>query len=201
MTRLPKGTAKPLNVTKEAQHRVVAGLSWDPAEEPGLIGKVQALAKRQGSHHDLDLSCYIFDKDGALLETVSANPEFAIDAHGKIYHSGDNKEGIGDGDDEEISIEFKSLPAHYHSFLIAAAITSGQTFGEINNPEIRLADAYTDHNFLHLPLDGKENATANAAVFCVLSRDGDKWQLKNISAFLDIKQGEDISAALKEFIA
>ena len=61
---MKKGETKPLNVTKEAQHRVVIGLGWDPADAPKLIKKIGSLAKGLPTHHDLDLSCFIFDAQG-----------------------------------------------------------------------------------------------------------------------------------------
>ena len=60
---MKSGKSKPLNVTKEAQHRIVIGLGWDPADEPGLIQRIGSMAKGQPTHHDLDLSCYIYDEN------------------------------------------------------------------------------------------------------------------------------------------
>ena len=196
MAAMQKGQCKPLNVTQKAKHRIVVGLGWDPAEEKGLIGKVQAIAQGKETHHDLDLSCHIFNINKELIETISAEPDRLIDASEHIYHSGDNEEGIGEGDDEEISVELKNLPKTIHHILFTAKIKSGHGFHEINNPEIRLADAYTNHNLLVQLLDEPENEKNNFFIFCRLTREKDGWNLCNISTFSALKKDEPLDIYL-----
>lgn len=198
---LGKGQTKPLNVTQTAKHRIVAGLSWDPARMPNLMGKVQALAQGKEIHHDLDLSCHIFNPKNEPVDIISANPSRASDASGHIYHSGDNKEGIGAGDDEEISVELKNLPRTIHTLVFTAKISSGQSFDEINNPEIRLADAYTDHNLLAVTLDNDESTGNDLFVFCLIQRD-DKgtWQLRHIGEYSKMQDIDDMDTHLAALI-
>jgi tellurium resistance protein TerD len=194
---LGKGQTKPLNVTKTAKHRIVVGLGWDPAIMPNLMGKVQALAQGKAIHHDLDLACHIFNPKGEPIDVISADPAHAVDASGHIYHSGDNKEGIGEGDDEEISVELKDLPRTIHSMIFTAKISSGQSFNEINNPEIRLADAYTDHNLLGSPINSDESIGQDLFIFCQIQRsDDESWQLRNISRYEQLQDIKDMNAYL-----
>ena len=201
MASLSKGQSKKLNVSKTAKHRLFAGLGWDPAAPPKLIDKVQALAKGVGIHHDLDLSCYLYNKNKALVDVISANPDHAVDASGRIYHSGDNKEGIGEGDDEEISVELKDLPETLHYLVFTAQISSGQTFEDINNPEIRLADGYTDHNLLTSMIEEPGCTGKNLFVFCCVYRDEiEDWKVLNIKEYLLLDDQQDPGRLCQNFI-
>ena len=122
MPSIQKGEKGPLNVTKEARHRVFVGLGWDPNEETGLIDKAKALVKGQELHHDLDLSAYVFDADARMISHICAESGRHTDQTGKIYHSGDNIEGLGDGDDEQISVELKDLDPLIAHIIFTASI-------------------------------------------------------------------------------
>lgn len=197
-----KGETKPLNVTKEAQHRVVIGLGWDPADRPKLMDKIGAMATRKPMHHDLDLSCFIFDVDKKLIGKVSADGDFAIDESGKIYHSGDNVEGLGDGDDEEISVELKDIPGHIKYIIFTAHISTGQSFGSVNSPEMRIYDAYTGHNFLHHDLGDEAGKDKGTFAFVTLQRSAaDDWSLRYIGEYPITKDEKDWEAALQSYIA
>ncbi len=199
---LGKGQTKPLNVTKTAKHRIVVGLSWNPAHMPNMMSKVQALVQGKAIHHDLDLSCHIFNALHEPIDVISANPEHAADASGHIYHSGDNKEGIGDGDDEEISVELKDLPRTIHTIIFSVKISSGQSFDEIDNPEIRLADAYTDHNLVSSPINSDDSIGQNLFIFCQIQRDEeDTWQLRHIGDYADLQDIKDMDTYLASIIS
>lgn len=175
----------PLNVTKQSRERIFVGLGWDPneSEASGLAALLHKLKK----HHDLDLSCYFYNKKKEPIGFVSADSKYHANASGTIYHSGDNEEGIGDGDDEQISVELKTLPDDIHHLIFKASIKSGHSFDEINSPEIRLCDGYTNRCFLNARLDQKHDATGkkhDAFVFAQLKRIDSGWAYRDISIFL-----------------
>lgn len=198
---MQKGETKQLNVTKEAQHRVVVGLGWDPAAQAGLLDKVQAMAKGKNLHHDLDLSCFAYDEYKAFVGQVSAVPELATMANEKIYHSGDNEEGVGEGDDEEISVELKDLPINFVHLFFTATVTSGQTFGVVNSPEMRIADGYTDHNFLQTDLNAPQAKDSNLYLFVKLSRgENDNWSLTFLDEYKQDSEINDYEAFLRTYL-
>ncbi|MCB1651581.1 MAG: TerD family protein [Alphaproteobacteria bacterium] len=182
MSKFEKGAPFRLNVTQKASWRIFAGLGWDPNEAAGLVDKAKALIGGKSVEHDLDLSCYIYDADKRHINTVTSSPgHMHIDQTGKIYHSGDNVAGVGDGDDEQISVELKDLDPVIHSLLFAVSIKSGHVFGEIKMPEIHLSDGYTGRRFLHAPLDKPEYASQSSFVFACLYRGEDEgWMLRFI---------------------
>jgi stress response protein SCP2 len=194
---------RPLNVSKTAKHRVVAGLSWNPCEKTGLIDKLCALGVGKTSAHNLDLACYIYSGDHRLINVVSQSPDYAVDTSGHIYHSGDNREGIGEGDDEEISVELKNLPLGIDSLIFTASISSGHTFDEINMPEIHLYDAYTGHDFLYFDIAQAEQdlKKSNFLVFAMIKRDADHcWMLHRYCQFEKNIRDLPIPEYLKQYL-
>ncbi len=201
MPQLAKNEHAPLNVTQEARHRVFVGLGWDPNEKFGILDEAKALMGGKPVQHDLDLSCYIYDSSKALIEYVTADPELVSDKTGKIYHSGDNKEGLGDGDDEQISVELKDLDPEIQHIVFVTTIKSGHIFGEIAAPEIRIGDGYSDHTFHKKSLKGDEKGKDdNCYVFARLYEGADGWMVHNIDEFKSLKGADDIAAILKTYI-
>lgn len=188
----------PLNYTKEANHRVFVGLSWDPKDRVSFLDELGALIKGQPTHHDLDLGCAYFDAHKQLLGIVNADPDHASDESGKIYHSGDNVAGQGDGDDEEISVELKDLNPNIHHVIFFTSIKTGQTYDQVTAPEIHLADAYSGRDFLHVDLKTAPDNTKSAFIFAQIYREQEDWMLMPIEKFADLE--EDWVSVLRLFL-
>ncbi|MBX2833672.1 MAG: tellurium resistance TerZ family protein [Micavibrio sp.] len=200
MPKMEAGQTVPLNVTRESQWRVLCGLGWDPVEGT-IIDKAKAFAQGKSSHHDLDLSCYLYDAQGRCIGEVSAAEGRLTDQTGKIYHSGDNIEGVGDGDDEQISVELKDLDTVIHSIIFVASIKSGHSFDEINSPEVRLADGYSGHNFMYEALNGDNGVGKNRYIFARLFKDAlGIWMIDFINTYETAEDGDDLSALLKKHL-
>lgn len=200
MSKLAKGQSTKLNVTQEARHRVFVGLGWDPVERVSLIDKAKAIASGKETHHDLDLSCYIFDRDGRYISHVAAQDGKNADQTGHIYHSGDNIEGLGDGDDEQISVELKDLDPAIANIIFKASIKSGHSFAEVKDPEIHISDGYTGRQFLHQMLSDTPENDRNAFVFVRLHKTPEgQWMMQYIGEFLDQAGRTDWPEILKPF--
>ncbi len=88
--------------------RIVMGLGWDAAKSKGgMLGGL--FGGGGGDSIDLDASCLMFDEAGNLLDTVWFRQLRSQD--GSIQHSGDNRTGEGEGDDEQIQVNLASVPA------------------------------------------------------------------------------------------
>lgn len=192
--------ARPLNVTQEGHHRIFVGLGWDPNEQTGLLHKAKSVVKGQETHHDLDLSCYIYDAQKRYIGHVSAEAERGQDQTGKIYHSGDNVEGIGEGDDEQISVELLDLDPVIHSLVFKASIKSGHVFGDIQDPEIRIVDGYSNHTFLRQNMNCESGADKDAYIFLHVLRAENGWMMRHINCYIplpgDAQWGETLKAYL-----
>lgn len=176
-----------LNVTKEANHRVFVGLGWDPNEKISVLKEITHVVKGKPLHHDLDLLCFIFDENKNLIGSVTADPTQSTNESGKIYHSGDNVEGLGDGDDEQISVELKDLDENIHHIVFLTTIKTGQTFTDVTSPEIHIADGYSNRGFLHVDLKNADGNDKPAFLFARIYKSGDEWMLHDISEFSDLQ--------------
>ncbi|MAI61622.1 MAG: hypothetical protein CBB87_03935 [Micavibrio sp. TMED27] len=206
MSQLKKGQSKPLNVTQESRQRFFVGLGWDPHDDISLFDLAKAMICGTDLEHDLDLACYAYDELGRSICRVCAVSGFHTDQTGKIYHSGDNVEGIGDGDDEQISVELKDLDEAIHSLIFVASIKSGHVFNEIEHAVIRIVDAYSNHTLLSHSFSQCEAALSqDCYVFIQVERaaDTDKgWVLKLIDEYCPtVTDGDKRAQYLKKYLS
>ena len=196
---LEKGQKAPLAHTKQARERIVAGLSWDARED-----KVSMLKRVQGdSQHDLDINCYIYNKEGECIDYVGSEAQDSMDESEKIYHSGDDQSGAGDGDDEFISAELAALPKNIYGIVYLVEIRSQHVFTDVATPFARIADGFDDKNLLEININGDGAERSNAFIMCAVQRDRTSptgWKLYNISEFPDISQIESWGDYLSQFM-
>ena len=90
-----------LSLSKEApgMTKVLVGLGWDARST-------------DGQDFDLDASAFLLKADGK----VRADSDFIFynqlkSTDGSVEHTGDNRTGEGDGDDEAIKIDLSKVPA------------------------------------------------------------------------------------------
>jgi tellurium resistance protein TerZ len=195
-----KGQKVTLNHTTKSRQRVLAGLSWDAREDKvGLMGKVL----NTDSQHDLDISCYVYDRKGEFIDFVGAEAQDSLDQSGKIYHSGDDMSGAGEGDDESISAELAELPGNVHGIVYLVEIRSNHVFSEIASPYVRLADGMTDNNLLEINITDDDCTDKIAFVAFSIYRSIESptgWMLYNVSEYPNIDQIEDWGAYLAQFV-
>lgn len=139
-----------VNLTKSgvSLSNIRAAAGWDMA--------------RFGSNIDLDLCAYLFEGN-QLYQTI-----YYGNKTGKgIYLDGDNLTGAGDGDDENIRINFNSLPPKVDRIVIAVVIySSGKIFSGVKNAYVRLVDESQGEQELvryNLSEDGGKNTAVVAA--------------------------------------
>jgi len=137
------------------------------------------------------------------LDFVGAEAQDSMDASETIYHSGDDQNGTGDGDDEFISAELARVPKAVHGMVFMVEIQSNHFFTHVNSPVTRIADGYDNANLLEMPIEGEQAATSQAFVMCAITRNTASptgWQVHNISDFPDVSKIEDWSVYLAQYI-
>ena len=144
---------------------------------------------KQAEQHDLDLDCYIFDKNMVLKQVVGTEDDNFIDPSRKVYHSGENQSGMGGPDDEQVFVELHGIPDDYHHFFFTVKSDSRYSFEEINEPVVRLADSKTNDNLLENTINPPVHLNAHGYVFCHVFREGDGWKFRNIDEFT----GDDVN--------
>lgn len=200
MTSAPaRGEKGPLLHTVKARQRIMVGLSWDARETK--VGFLDRFTK-QDSQHDLDISCYVYNNKGEFIDYVGAEAQDSMDHSGKIYHSGDDMSGSGDGDDETISAELADLPNDVHALVFLIEVRSAHFFADVIAPTVRLADGMTNKDLLEIVLDHEESADKNAFVMCSIFKSRSSptgWMLYNVGEYPDIAHIEDWGAYLAQF--
>lgn len=166
------GKNQTINLTKSnggSLRHVRMGLGWDAKAvvKKGLFG-----TKTTQKSIDLDASVILLDASGSVLETVYfGNLRSRI---ADIHHTGDNRSGAGDGDDESIAINLEGVPAQVQHLIFTINSYSGESFAEIDNAFARLVDADNrDEELCRYELTGTGNHTA--MLMAKVSRDGNGW--------------------------
>lgn len=158
----------------------------------------QAGRETDDPNFDLDLACFAFGKDGSFKSFVDPSAYNAIDPTEKMYHSGDNMDGVSSVDDEQIHIELKGIEQHYNHFFVVIESDCMHRLSDVGHVKIRLADAMTDASFLECDLSTLKGNNNYSFVFChVFQKDG-AWHLKNISEFVD--DNRNWSEFLKKYL-
>ncbi|WP_433326020.1 TerD family protein [Spirillospora sp. CA-294931] len=162
-----------VSLTKQAPGltAVNVGLGWD-------------LRTTTGTEFDLDASAMVLDSTGKIITDqhfVFFNNLRTPD--GGVEHTGDNKTGEGEGDDEVIKVNFGAMPDTAERVAFAVSIydaeTRSQNFGQVRNAYIRVVNQ-TDNSELARYDLSEDAATETAMVFGELYRNGAEWKFKAV---------------------
>lgn len=93
---------------------------------------------QQGSNFDLDASIITFDEKNNLMEIIYHRNLHSY--NNSIIHYGDNKTGVGEGDDEVLSIDFGNVAPNTYSMAVVINSFKGNSLVSIMNAFIRLYD-------------------------------------------------------------
>jgi len=147
--------------------QVRMGLGWDARKVRGFFGgsKEQAI--------DLDASCLLFDGAGTLVDQVWFSQLRSKD--GSIEHTGDNRTGKGDGDDESIKVDLTRVPGTVQTLVFVVNSYSGETFSQIENASCRLVDSTNEQEIARYDLTGSGPHTAQ--IMAKVTRDGAGWSM------------------------
>jgi tellurium resistance protein TerZ len=113
--------------------KIIMGLGWDAVKSKGFLG-----FGSKAPEIDLDASCLLFDESNKLIDTVFFRQLQSKD--GSVVHTGDNRTGAGDGDDEQIVVELGRVPAHVKSLVFTVNSFTGQNFSQVENATCRIVN-------------------------------------------------------------
>lgn len=154
-----------------ALSRVVMGLGWDAVKTKGFLG-----FGSKGADIDLDASCVLFDESNKPLDVVWFRQLKSRD--GSVEHSGDNRTGAGDGDDEQISVNLAQVPPNVKAIVFTVNSFTGQSFAQVENAYCRLlnADGGKEVARFNLSVQGQHNAQLMAKLY----RHNGEWKMHAI---------------------
>ncbi|KAB7673019.1 TerD family protein [Bacillus sp. B1-b2] len=171
---LSKGQRIDLTKSNPGLTRAIIGLGWDLNRYDG------------GTSFDLDASAFLANEQGKVLydEDFIFYNNLAHNT-GAVEHTGDNRSGEGDGDDEQILIDFSKIPAHVHKIGIAVTIHDGENrnhnFGQVSNAFVRVLNEENNNEILRFDL-GEDFSVETAVVVCELYKHNGEWKFNAIGS-------------------
>lgn len=152
--------------------KALLGLGWDTNRYDG------------GKDFDLDLVLFMCDGNGRCTN----EKQFVYfgntkDPDESVIHSGDNRTGAGDGDDETAIIDFSKIPANIEKIVVAVTIYEAkernQNFGSVDNSYIRVLNHETGEVLARYDL-GEDFSTETSVVFGELYKHNGEWKFKAV---------------------
>jgi len=168
---LSKGGNVSLSKVDPTLKNVKIGLGWDTRST-------------DGQDFDLDASAFLLTDAGK----VRGDNDFIFynnlkSSDGSVTHTGDNRTGEGEGDDESLIIELNRVPQEVTKIVFVVTIhdatTRRQSFGQVANAFIRLVN--NDSNVEAARYDLSEDAsTETAMLFGELYRHAGEWKFRAV---------------------
>jgi tellurium resistance protein TerD len=171
--QLNKGSSINLSKLAPSLKKIRAGLSWD-------------LTTQSSKAIDLDVSVFVCKPGPKCLSDLHfifynnlKSPE------GFVEHTGDNRTGAGDGDDETILVDLSKAPAEASEVSIIVTIheaaQNNHHFGLVKNPSIRIYNDITGEVLTEYKLADEFNGMTSLQVGS-LFKNGVDWEFQAVGA-------------------
>jgi tellurium resistance protein TerZ len=148
------------------------GLGWDAIKSKGFFG----FGGGKSDAVDLDASVVMFDESNKPVDVIWFRQLKSKD--GSIVHTGDNRTGAGDGDDEQITVDLNAVPASVKALVFTVNSFTGQTFATVENAYCRLINAANQQEVARFNLS--VTGSHSAQIMAKLYRHGGEWKMHAI---------------------
>ncbi|WP_028544480.1 TerD family protein [Paenibacillus taiwanensis] len=171
---LQKGQKIDLTKGNPGLTKVVVGLGWDTNKYDG------------GKDFDLDATVFLLNNGGK----VASEKDFVFygntqNSNQSVVHTGDNRTGEGEGDDEQIKVDLANIPAEVDkvSFCITIheADTRSQNFGQVSNAFVRIVNEQSGEELIRYDL-GEDFSVETAIVVAELYRHSGEWKFSAVGS-------------------
>ena len=168
---LSKGGNVSLSKTDPGLKNVLIGLGWDARPT-------------DGADFDLDASAFMVKDDGK----VRSDNDFIFynqlkSTCGSVEHTGDNRTGAGDGDDEALIILLDKVPVDVQRIIFAVTIHEAearkQNFGQVSHAFVRVVNNDSKNEVARYDLS-EDASTETAMIFGEIYRYGGEWKFKAV---------------------
>jgi len=172
----------------EGLSTVIMGLGWDAKKKKGFLG-----FGSRDQEIDLDASCVLFDAGGNMTDVVWFRQLRSQD--GSITHTGDNRTGAGDGDDEQIIVDLSRVPPSVTTLMFVVNSFTGQNFAEIESAFCRIVDQKTGREIAryNLSTSGSHTAQVMARVY----RNAGEWKMAALGEPSSGRTFQDLLPAMR----
>lgn len=171
-----------LSLTKEApgMSKVRLGLGWD-------------VRATEGIDFDLDASVFMLNESGK----VRSPSDFIFynqlqSTCGSVLHTGDNRTGEGEGDDESLIVELSKVPNDVVKLAVVVTIHDAdknhQNFGQVDNAFVRAVNEDNNQEVARFDLS-EDASTETAMIFSEVYKRNGEWKFKAV--------GQGFSGGLK----
>jgi tellurium resistance protein TerZ len=171
--------------------KIVMGLGWDAKKTKGFFGMGS-----KDQEIDLDASCVLFDEAKQPLDAIFFGQLASKD--GSIKHTGDNRTGAGDGDDEQIIVDLSRVPSTVKSIMFLVNSFTGQNFSQIENAYCRVVNGTNNQELAKYDLTctGSHTAMIMAKVYL----HSGEWKMHAIGENTSGKTFQDMMSAMQAAI-
>jgi tellurium resistance protein TerD len=168
---LSKGGNLSLSKTDPNLKNVIVGLGWDARPT-------------DGTDFDLDASAFMVREDGK----VRSDSDFIFynqlkSSCGSVEHTGDNRTGAGDGDDEAVILLLDKIPADIQRVVFAVTIHDAdsrkQNFGQVSHAYVRVVNKDSNNEVARYDLS-EDASIETAMIFGEIYRHGGEWKFKAV---------------------
>ncbi|OSN03244.1 chemical-damaging agent resistance protein C [Lonsdalea iberica] len=168
---LSKGGNVSLSKEAPTMKNMLVGLGWDARAT-------------DGQDFDLDASAFLLNNAGKVrgdTDFIFYNNLKSTD--GSVLHTGDNRTGEGDGDDEAMKIKLDQIPADVDKIVFVVTIHDAtarrQSFGQVSGAFIRLVNDDTHQEVARYDLT-EDASTETAMLFGELYRHNTEWKFRAV---------------------
>ncbi|OOF53705.1 TerD family protein [Rodentibacter genomosp. 2] len=168
---LSKGGNVSLSKSAPGLTKLVIGLGWDARST-------------DGAEFDLDGSAFLLTSSGK----VRSDSDFIfynnlVAADGSVEHTGDNRTGEGDGDDESLIVHLNKLPTTIDKIAVTVTIHDAesrkQSFGQVSNAFIRCVNGDNNQEIARFDLT-EDASTETAMIFGEIYRHNGEWKFRAV---------------------
>lgn len=179
-----------------ALSQIKMGLGWDvgaaPQKSGGFLGGLFGGGGSAGGSIDLDASCIMLDANKQMVDAIWFGQLQSKDS--SIQHTGDNRTGAGDGDDEVINVNLPRIPDHVQALVFTVNSFTGQTFATVNNAFCRLVNASNNSEVARYDLSAQGSHTA--LILAKIYRHNGEWKMHAIGETASGRTFHDLMPAI-----
>lgn len=179
-----------------ALSQIKMGLGWDvgaaPQKSGGFLGGLFGGGGSAGGSIDLDASCIMLDANKQMVDAIWFGQLQSKDS--SIQHTGDNRTGAGDGDDEVINVNLSRIPDHVQALVFTVNSFTGQTFATVNNAFCRLVNASNNSEVARYNLSAQGSHTA--LILAKIYRHNGEWKMHAIGETASGRTFHDLMPAI-----
>ena len=173
---LTKGQRISLEKVSPGLKEVFIGLGWN------------INATDTGADFDIDASVFLLNSNEKLISDrhfIFYNNLTSPDSAKSVQQRGDNRTGAGEGDDEIIDVNLRTVPTEVEKIAIAVTIHEAQqrkqNFGQVNNAFVRIVNCENEQEIIRYDLT-EDYSTETALIMAELYRQSGEWRMNALGS-------------------